>query len=423
MKDKLFTKNYSLVVIGQIVSVLGSAVLRFALDLYVLDITGRADVFALVVALSAIPGILFTPIGGAIADRFNRRNLMVIFDFCSSGIVLVLLLLLGAGQATVPVIGVILAVLSIISAMYQPAVQSSVPLLVEKENLASANGIVSGVGALSGLLGPVLGGVLYGFVGLEILITASCIAFFLSAVMEIFINMPFTKQKSDRHIIPTIAGDMKVGLNYVTNKKPQIFKVIVLAAALNLFMTPFFIIGMPYILRITMHSSETMYGIGMGIGQLSTILGAILIGLVSKKLRLSVLHKVLFLTAALLLPIAFALTPTMLSKGYWPSFILFFLFGAVILFLMTTISVYFITLVQMETPNEMLGKVMAIIFAVAQCATPLGQSMYGVIFEQFSGTVYIPVLIAFVFTVAISFISKITFQNLSFESEKKASIN
>jgi MFS family permease len=84
MNNKPFTRDFSLVVMGQIVSIFGSAILRFALDLYVLDVTGRADIFALVIALSAIPGILFSPVGGAIADRFNRRNLMVILDFSNS---------------------------------------------------------------------------------------------------------------------------------------------------------------------------------------------------------------------------------------------------------------------------------------------------------------------------------------------------
>ena len=75
-------------VVGQIISILGSALLRFALSLFVLDITGRADLFAVLFAISSLP-VLLTPFGGAIADRFNRRNLMVLFDFISSGIVLI----------------------------------------------------------------------------------------------------------------------------------------------------------------------------------------------------------------------------------------------------------------------------------------------------------------------------------------------
>jgi len=406
MKNKLFTRDFSLVVVGQIISILGSAVLRFALDLYVLDLTGRADIFALVIAISAIPGIIFSPIGGAIADRFNRRNLMVIFDFSSSAVVLTLLILLRLGSAPVAVIGVILAILSVISSMYQPTVQASVPVLVDGEQLASANGIVSGVGALSGLLGPVLGGVLYGVVGVNALVAASGIAFFCSAVMEIFIHIPFVKQKLNKNIIPTIVDDMKIGLRHVVKVNPQILKVIILAAALNLFMSPFFIIGVPYILRIVMRSSEGLYGIGMGIAELSTIAGALAVGAFSKKMKLAKLYRVLLLSALFLLPMAVAVMPFMLTLGYWPSFALFFLFGAAIMVLVTMVSIFVITSVQKETPNELMGKVMSIIMAVAQCAAPLGQVLYGMAFEHSVGRSFIPIFMACGFTVAIAFASK-----------------
>jgi MFS family permease len=411
MKNKLFSRDFSLVVIGQIISILGSAVLRFALNLYVLDMTGRADIFGLLVAVSAIPAILFTPLGGAIADRFNRRNLMVIFDFSSSAAVLVLILLLGTGHASVVVIGVILAILSVISSMYQPAVQASVPVLVGEEQLASGNGIVTGVGALSGLLGPVLGGMLYGIVGLNALVTASCAAFFLSAVMEIFIRIPFAKQARDKGMVLTIMDDMKLGIRYVTKEKPEIRKVIILAAALNLLMSPFFIVGIPYILRITLNSSEGMYGIGMGIGELSTIVGAVLAGVITKKLTLPTLHRLLLLSSALVSPMAVAVTPMFLKLGYWPPFVLLMSCGAVIMVLVTALNIFVITSVQRGTPNEMLGKVMAIIMAVAQCAAPLGMALYGVAFEQFSAAVYIPILAACLSTAVISFTAKKMLRN------------
>lgn len=406
MKNNLFARDFSLVVIGQIVSVLGSAILRFALDLYVLDLTGRADIFALVLALSSIPGIVFTPIGGAIADRFSRRNLMVLFDFSNSAVVLLLIALFHTGNGSVGAIGVILAALSVISAVYQPTVQACVPQLVSEETLPTANGIVSGVGALSNLLGPVLGGVLYGMIGLRTLVTLSCCAFFCAAVMELFIRIPFLKQSRSKAMIPTIADDMKDGMHYVVKDNPQILRIVIIGAALNLLMAPFLIIGVPYILRIVMQSSETMYGIGMGIAQFSTILGALLLGVASKKMSIPTLYKPLLLIAVFLIPMALAVTSFWLRLGYWPSFALFFTFGGLIMALVTIISIFVITAVQLQTPNEMLGKVMAIIMAISQCAAPLGQALYGFAFQEFKTVVYVPVILACLFTVIIAFASK-----------------
>lgn len=203
---KGFSKDFNLMVVGQIISILGSALLRFALSLYVLDITGRADLFAVLFAISSIP-ILLAPLGGAIADRFNRRNLMVIFDFASSIVVFILLFWLISGNSSIVFIGIIMMLLSLVSAMYTPAVMASIPVLVEEEKLEQANGIVNGIQALSGVAAPVLGGILYGMIGLKVLVIMSGVLFFLSALLEMFITIPFNQREQDGHIIPTLVND------------------------------------------------------------------------------------------------------------------------------------------------------------------------------------------------------------------------
>ena len=194
-------KNFNLMVSGQIISILGSALLRFALSLYVLDTTGSESLFATLFAISNIP-LLLAPLGGAIADRFNRRNLMVIFDFTSSAIVLSLIILMSVGSISVSTAGTSMVLLSIVSALYTPAVTASIPLLVEEQKLEGANGLVQAVQALSAVAAPVLGGILYGLMGLKTVVAVSCISFFLSAVMELFIQIPFVKRQWTGPVIP-----------------------------------------------------------------------------------------------------------------------------------------------------------------------------------------------------------------------------
>lgn len=249
-------KDFNLMVLGQIISILGSALLRFALSLYVLDLTGRADLFATLYAISSIP-LLLAPLGGAIADRFNRRNLMVIFDFSSSAVVLCFFLLLSAGYQSIILVGVIMVLLSVIAAMYAPTVTASIPLLVEEHKLEGANGIVQAVQSLSGVAAPILGGVLYRVIGVQSLVILSCIAFFLSAVMELFIKIPFVKREQEGHIVPAIAKDMKDGFSYVV-KKPFIMKAMLLATLINLVLSPLLIVGAPIILRVIAHINKDM---------------------------------------------------------------------------------------------------------------------------------------------------------------------
>ncbi|MGX9756088.1 MFS transporter [Clostridioides difficile] len=409
--NSCFNKNFNLIVLGQIISILGSSLLRFGLSTYILDTTGRADIFAALYAISNIP-LLFSPIGGAIADRFNRKNLMVIFDFMSSIIIFTFIFLLSSLNNSIILIGVIMVLLSIISSMYQPTVQASIPLIVNEKDLEQANGIVNGIGSLSSMFAPVLGGLLYGLIGIKMLLIISCIAFFLSAVMEIFIHIPFDKREVNGSIVLTIISDMKEGFSYVI-KQSYISKAMILAASLNLFLTPFLLVGIQYILRITMHSSNNMYGIGIGIIEFSSVLGALSIGLFAKKMKMSTLYRWLMLISILMIPMAISISPSMLRLGYYPSFILLFICVIPIAISMTIITVFVLTIVQKQTPNELLGKVMATITAVSQCVAPVGQIMHGKLFEVFSSKIYIPIVCMFIIMLLISILAKYLYKNES----------
>ncbi|MGR7909318.1 MFS transporter [Lysinibacillus capsici] len=404
VKEKGFSKDFIIMVAGQIISILGSALLRFALSLFVLDITGRADLFAVLFAISSLP-VLLTPFGGAIADRFNRRNLMVLFDFISSGIVLIFFIVLLTDNHSVLWIGLVMVLLSFISAMYTPAVMASIPLLVSEQKLEQANGIVNGVQALAGVTAPVLGGILYGMLGLKLLVIVSGLLFFFTAIVEMFMTIPFVKRSYDGHLMPTLIKDMKEGFTYVV-KQTFILKCTLLAALLNLLLTPLFIVGVPIILRVTMKSSDTLYGIGMGIIDFATILGALTMGYFAKKLRIHTLYIWVLMSAFLVIPMAMSVLPRALQIGYYPSYSLFIGCALIIAMMMTIISIYVMTLVQKETPNEQLGKVMAIMMAVSQCMAPLGQMVYGLLFEFFQANIYIPVFIISVCVLLLAFVTK-----------------
>lgn len=399
-----YSKDFKLMILGQVISIFGAALLRFALSLYVLDITGRADMFALLYAISNIP-FLLSPLGGAIADRFNRRNLMVIFDFTSSTVVFCLFMFMSVEMATVTTIGVIMVLLSVIGSLYTPAVTASIPLLVRNEKLEGANGIVQAVQALSGVTAPILGGMLYSALGIRILVIISSMAFFLSAIMEIFIKIPFVKRERDEHIISTIAKDMKEGFLYVV-KQSFIFKSMMMAAVINLVLSPLLIVGSPIILRVTLHSSDKMQGIGIGLISFASILGTLTIGFFAKRIEMNTLYRLIAAIALLVVPIAVSVLPVILGLGYYPAFALFMV-GAILIAMSTTIiSILILARVQRVTSNEKLGKVMSIIMAISQCAAPLGQVIYGLVFESFSNMLYLPILLVSLLMFLIAFVAR-----------------
>ena len=203
MKHKLFTRDFTLVVIGQVISLFGNAAVRFALPLYLLNLTGSSALYGTVTACAFLPPILLSPIGGMIADRVNKRNIMVALDFLTAAVILLFSLLMDV-CSLVPLLTVTLMLLYGIAGAYQPSVQASIPALVCPEQTMAANSVINTISSFSSLTGPVLGGLLYSACGLKPVLLVCMICFFLSAVMELFIRIPYRKQTPDGGIRQTI---------------------------------------------------------------------------------------------------------------------------------------------------------------------------------------------------------------------------
>jgi|GEM_PF-6769665 len=131
----------------------------------------------------------------------------------------------------------------------------------------------------------------------------------------------------------------------------------------------------------------------------------------AKKMSLKKLYIWVLLSAFFLLPMAFSLFPFMSAYGIELSFAVFMLGALPIAVIMTLISIWLITKVQKITPNEKLGKVMAIMMAVSQLAAPLGQIIYGVIFKAFSREIYIPTFIVFGAVLLLSLLTRFILKN------------
>jgi len=151
--NKLFKRDFTMVVVGQIISLFGSAILRFALPLYLLRETDSSSLFGAVTACSFIPMVIFSLFGGVIADRKNKRNIMVVLDFTTAAVILIFSFALGK-ISLVPLMIAVLMILYGISGIYQPAVQESIPLIAEKQFLMQGNAVINMVSTLAGLLGP-----------------------------------------------------------------------------------------------------------------------------------------------------------------------------------------------------------------------------------------------------------------------------
>lgn len=418
MVINMWNKNFVMVVIGQIISLFGNAILRFALPLYLLNVTGSAVLFGVVSACAFIPMIVLSPVGGIIADRVNKRNIMVVLDFMTAGLVIVVLVLLE-GVNPVTLIFAALFVLYGIQGTYQPAVQASIPILLPADRIMQGNAVVNLVSSFSGLLGPVIGGSLFGFFGITSILYVSGICFFISAVMEIFITIPFEKRKAEGNIFATGFSDMRDCFRYMRKDQPLILRFSFAVAAINLILSALMIIGLPIIvtqmLGFDSEQANVLYGYAEGAMGLGSLAGGMGAGLLAGKIKARSGYLLLMVDALPLFPIGAVLA---FSIQGIPAYIIIMISCFIMMFLATLFSVQIMSYLQMIVPSELLGKVISCAMCVGMCATPLGQAVYGTLFEVMERNVYIVFFIAAILIIGLALIMKKSFVRLAEVVEK-----
>lgn len=372
-------KNLKLILAGQAVSLFGSAIQRVALSLYILELTGNATLFANILAFSTLPYILFAPLAGIIADRVNRKKIMVVLDGFS-GILLVLFGgILSSGNHLVPSVCITMFLLSAITCMYNPAVVSSIPQVAGKEELVRANGLVSQIGASANFIGPVLAGVLYSVLGVCGIVWLNAVSFFISAGMECFIQIPDVSKAAKRQ---NGKSEIKETFLFLQKEKKAVAGIIASYGLLNICLVPVTTVLFPYMVNTDWQLGTKVYGIMEAFLVAGMIAGGMFVTKNPKRVPILSVHKwnypmcfALFCMGGGLVLCSENLTGRMLlfMAGIWT------LCGSLIMLCLGVGNIVTAAYIQSQIPGERLGKVSAISTAAATAAIPIGQMLLGFI--------------------------------------------
>lgn len=407
MTEKLFSKNFTLLVFGQVSSLFGNYILKFALSMYVLEVTGSATIFAGILAIATVPTILLSPLGGILADRANRRTIMVALD-TSSGLAVCCATLLFSERNGIAMIGVLLVLLSILGAFETPTVQACVPQMLTGDNILKGNAIINQVAAVSALIAPILGSVFYVRFGLRPVMAASILCFFITAFFECFIRLERVQSDQPTNIRTMIVHDFKLSMRFICKEQPGILKLLLLAATVNFFLMGTALVGLPYIIRTTLGLSAAYYGFAESLLGVAAILGSIAAGFLAKKMQVRHLSIILAAFGALLLPagIVFLIPASTVMAAYTINLAAFF--G--IQLTACIFSIFAVSLIQQRTPANLIGKVMSYVATITMCTQPFGQMLYGILFDHLPDPfVLIPTAIAIL---AISLASANLFRHM-----------
>lgn len=381
-KTEWLNRNFVFLLLGQISSLIGNGTLKFALAMYVLERTGSAAVFAGMLSAAMLPTIVLSPFGGVLADRMNRRALMIALDALSG----LAALLAGAALplgCDLPLIAALLVALSVLGAFESPTVQACVPQMLSGDALEKGNAAVSQAAALASLATPFLGSVVYTAVGMVPVLYAAAACFLLTACLEGFIHLP-PPQASALRSAAMLKADLRAGLRFLCREQPDVLKWLLLAALTSLFIAGTAVVGFPFLVRTVLGLSAELYGAAESAMAVAAVLGSLFAGLTAGRLRLCLAWVFLGVGAALALAGGAFLAPLDAMGRY---LVLTAMFCAC-QFGCSVFSTCAISAIQRRTPEALMGKVMAYVFTLSLCAQPLGQILYGALFDRCGARAY-----------------------------------
>ena len=263
-------KTFFIIWGGQLVSMLGSGLTQFALGVWIYDQTKQATPFAIAVLFGSLPRIFLLPIAGSIADRFNRRKIMIAADVLSAVLTLAIFLLLGAGGLQQWHIYIFAMLGSVLSAFQEPAYTASIAMIVPKEKLGSANGMAQMGQAISSVLTPVMAGALFVFIGFNGIIFIDFVTFFFAITALLFVRIP-QPERAAEHKDKYIWQDMQFGWNFLYERK-GLLGLLLYYAMVNFLLNWSAVLLIPMVLsRFTadvLGMIQTVMGVGMLAGSI-----------------------------------------------------------------------------------------------------------------------------------------------------------
>lgn len=377
-QSRLFTPGFAAIMAAQTLSLLGMEILQFVLPLHLLGLTGSGTLYGTVVAFGNVPYLALAPVGGVIADRTRKRSVMAACDLAlAAG--LVAYLVLADTPALVPATVTALMAAFAAQALYQPCAQSAMPLLVAPERLEQAVAVTNQVGMLTGIGGPVVGGIVYGFCGLEPIVVVSAACFAASAaVAVVLVRVPYEPPARTAGALATARGDLGEALGFLRSR-PVMWRVIAAATLVNLFGSSFFNVGSSYVVTQTLALPSQLLGALQAALAVGGLVGGAVVALRPGGLGLRSVPGLLGAVALGIAAIAVVLAVPLPALGAYAGLVVCYLVSMAFCMALSIVATSYL---QREAPETLTGKVMSLAMTLANLAAPLGQLSYGAAFDH-----------------------------------------
>lgn len=362
--------------VSKLLTSLGFGVFSFGISLYILQLTGSALSFATNIMFNVLPRALVAPLAGYVADRFPRKIIVVVSMAGITASIGALIIYTELYGISVAAIYTITAIFSMIGAFNGIAFSSSIPNMVGKHNVQKGmafNQVSYSIGAIGG---PTIGGMMYGFVSMEVFLWAMFIAYFIALCLEASMNFTLF---ADRLVAKkeSMMASMRSGFVYLKSK-PLVQSLLMTQVCINFFSAAISV-GLVFVLVQRLSVESTQVGIIQGAGAIGMLVASLYLSM-----RGDLVRPLRFVKrAATVMCIAMICIAVPLVAGFSTSIafiyymLLMFIFSAMSIWANTPIGV----VIQREVDDVHRGRVFGIIETLAVGIGPIGSLIYGALFD------------------------------------------
>jgi DHA3 family macrolide efflux protein-like MFS transporter len=351
---------------GQLVSLLGSSIVQFAIIWWITVTTGSALYLAVATFLGLAPIVAFGPVAGVFADRWNRKKLVFVADMMQALAIVVLVMLFWTGRAGIWQMLAILTFRAVFQAFHEPTVSAITPSMVPRDKLSRMNGLNYLFSGAVRLVGPVSAAVLLQFWQIQEILWIDVLTFLIAMVPLVITKIPSVKTSIAKS---SFIDELTQGFSFVKNARGML-TVAILATALNFLIMPLSTL-LPYYVKFDHFGGAEELALVMAFLQGGILCGGLLMS-VKKGFEKKILTTLVSIVIAFSGYALIALTPT---GSFW------FMAVSALIFAVSlpVANVLLQTIMQMVVPLDMQGRVNSVTMALSMAAQPAGTLLSGAI--------------------------------------------
>ena len=355
-------KNFYKLWLGELISNIGSGMTAFALSVYIYEKTGSVSYVSLITLLSFMPSIILSPIGGLLADKYDRRLLMIIGDLFSGLGLVYILWSIQAGEKSIVPIFVGITFSSVFTSLLEPSYRATLTDILEEENYVKASGLIQAAGSAKYLISPVIAGMILSVADIRVILLLDILTFVTTCLMI------FLVRKSMNSETQSYKKDFFKGLLeglFIIKENRGVYSLVIIMFFVCFFMGFIQILIRPMILAL---SSVKTAGMMESLCAVGLLIGSLWIGIAGIKKNYSKILAVACFFCGIFMSM------TGVNENLAIIGISTFLFFSTLPFMNSCADV----LVRASVPNELQGRVWGLISLITQMGTVAAYIISGI---------------------------------------------